>query len=247
MHSVQRSREPDFFVAIRAANTQWDDLDGSNRRRIRHALAQEFGRICAYCEQFCQLPTPAGNPNEESVDHFRPRSRFPDQWLDWLNLVYSCRRCNQSKADSWPGYDDALTNRLLAAEDSRYTPISEYVNPNADAARRPANEFFDFNIATGEIAPAERLDPVEWSIARRTVADINLNDSDRGENEPGHLPYLRRSQLGLLIYELDRLDDFDSKVQLMLEFILPDKPFSGFVTAYLISRIPALGQLLHRP
>jgi uncharacterized protein (TIGR02646 family) len=160
-------------------------LGGENRRRIRNALAHDFVGICAYCERQCEPQIPSSNPlNREEIEHFRPRSRFPEQSLEWLNLVYACRRCNHAKDNSWPGFDDELINDKLAAEDARYTPVSEYVSPNAVNSRRPAREFFGFDVVTGEIAPAEQLDPVEWSMARRTIRDIDLNDSELGENDP---------------------------------------------------------------
>ena len=248
MHSVRRSLEPAFFAELRAAHTQWDDLDRANRRCIRDAMLQDFGPVCAYCQQPCQSPTRYGeSSNDATIDHFRPRKHFPDLWLDWLNLVYACSRCNnQSKGDSWPGYDDALINRLLTAEDSRYTPVSEYVDPNATDGKRPAHEFFDWNLDTGEIKPEEQLDPVEWSIARRTIRDINLNDSELGENDSNHLCNQRRYRLYLLQQGLDSLEDFDLKVRMMFEFMLPDKPFSGSIFAYLTDRFPRLDQLLQR-
>ena len=98
LHSVPRSPEPEFLAELRSAYTNWDDLDGGDRRRIRDALARDFGLVCAYCEQFCQptqsraqtggeeSPPP---PDEESIDHLRPRSLFPNLWLDWPNLIYA--------------------------------------------------------------------------------------------------------------------------------------------------------------
>lgn len=166
-------------------HTEWDALEPSDRPRIRRALERDFGQICAYCEQLCQLPTRSGeSANDATIDHFRPRRRFPDLWLDWLNLIHACHRCNQAKGGSWPGYDDAEINNRLTALNPRYTPVSEYVSPNAVNSRRPAREFFGFDVVTGEIAPAEQLDPVEWSMARRTIRDIDLNDSELGENDP---------------------------------------------------------------
>ena len=110
MHLVQRSPEPAFFAVLRAAHTQWNDLDGGNRKQIRDALVADFGPICAYCEQPCQTPTRSGDSfNEETIDHFRPRHWFPHLWLDWPNLIYACHRCNQAKGGSWPGYDDQLS------------------------------------------------------------------------------------------------------------------------------------------
>ncbi len=243
MHSVERSPEPDFFASLRATYTQWDELDDDARIRIRGALVRDFGTVCVYCEQACQSPTQSADPNDESVDHFRPRNRFPEQWLDWLNLVYACRRCNQAKGGSWPGFDDALVNQLLSGEDSRYTTVSEYVNPNVVAGQTPAGDFFAFDTATGAIFPSEQLDRMEWSIARRTIRDIDLNDSGLGENDARHLWNRRLYQYQLLIKRINQLDDFDAKVNIMRDFMLPDKPFSSFIAACIKGRFPLLGQV----
>ena len=244
MHSVPRSPEPVFFPELRAAYAGWNDLDGSDRQRIRDALIQDFRLICAYCEQFCQPTQPRAQtegeetiprPDEESVDHFRPRSIFPDLWLDWPNLIYACYRCNQSKVDSWPVEGDMKNRLLTAAHRPRYTPVSEYVNPNEETGRRPAQEFFDFDFDTGEIRPVDHLSDVEWSMARRTIDDIDLNDELTGRDpyDPDHLFNQRRYHLYLF---LERVSSYpDLSYQIMQEATLPDKPFSSFVSAYLAS------------
>jgi len=95
MHSVLRSPEPDFLADLRTKYSDWSQLEGVDRRQVRAALAADFGVICGYCEQPCVEPTRAERDNEESVDHFRPRRIFPNEWMNWANLIYSCRRCNQ--------------------------------------------------------------------------------------------------------------------------------------------------------
>ena len=215
-------------------------MEGTGRHRIRQALSQDFRRICAYCERYCLPVTQTGNsPDEETIDHFRPRSRFPEQRFDWLNLIYCCRRCNQVKGDNWPGYGDVIIESLM--------PASEYVNPNAAEDSRPASGYFSFDAETGEITPADGLSPSEFATAQRTIRDIDLNDGLLGENDPSHLWNRRLRQRRLMIQGLDALDDFDARVQMMFEFMLPDKPFSGFITAYLMSRFPALAGILSRP
>ena len=245
MHSVERSPDPDFLAQLQAAHTQWDDLPGDARRRIRDALALDFGTICAYCERPCQGATVTHEgPGEETIDHFRPRNRFPELWLDWLNLVYSCRRCNQAKGGDWPGFEDDLVNQMLAAENAGYVPVSEYVNPCAVDGQRPAGEFFDFDAETGQMLPSAQIDGAEWSMARRTIRDVDLNDSGLGANDESHLWNLRRRQRALLIERINGLDDFDAKLNIMLEFMLPDKPFSSFIRAYVMGRFPMLGRVL---
>lgn len=244
MRSVSRSAEPDFFAALRSAYSRWDDLDGAERNRIRNALVRDFGVVCAYCQCPCTArPDSHDHPDAETVDHFRPRHLFPAQWLDWLNLVYSCRRCNQAKGGNWPGHSDAIINALLSADDDRYQPVAEYVNPSAVAGQRPANEYFEFDPATGEVRPADHLDQPEWSVARRTIADLDLNDSNLGVNDIHHLWNRRLAQRRLLINRLNELDDFDLKVNIMLEFMLPDKPFSSFITAYVLERFPIFREI----
>lgn len=108
MRSIQRTPEPDFLADIRAELDKSGDLKHYYSWRIRRALANDFSKICAYCERLCESSENTGTrPNAETIDHFRPRQHFPNLSLDWMNLVYSCQRCNKKKANSWPGYNDA--------------------------------------------------------------------------------------------------------------------------------------------
>ena len=208
-------------------------MDVDNRRRIRETLAQDFGGICTYCERRCEPQSSASNPpNREEIEHFRPRSRFPELSFAWLNMVYACRRCNQAKGNSWPSLDDDMINRLLSAEDDRYTPVSEYVSPNASDDQRPASDFFSYDTDTGEMMPSGQLSPTEWSKARRTIRDIDLNDSSLGENDPNHLWRLRRAQLDMLRTAVNDADDDNLAPLIIREFTLPDSAFSSYVSAY---------------
>ena len=72
MHSVERSAEPDILSQLRATHTQWDDLQGDDRRCIRNALVRDFGTICAYCERPCQSATATHDEQRER----RPSTTF---------------------------------------------------------------------------------------------------------------------------------------------------------------------------
>ncbi len=146
--------------------------------------------------------------------------------------MYSCHRCNEAKSDSWPGFDDDVINRSLAAEDPRYTPVSEYVSPNATPGQRSASEFFSYGIDTGEIMPSAQLPRIEWSTARRTIRDIDLNDRNLGENDPNHLWRLRRAYLDLLRTAINNVQDDVLAAVIIRDFTLSDSPFSSFILAY---------------
>ena len=115
MHEVQRSPEPGFFDDLRARYAGWNDMDGSDRRLIREALAQDFGHICAYCQQPCSPPSspsadedkdcnpvrPGRSTDEETIDHFRPRSRF--QICGLTGLTWSMPATDATRANATNG------------------------------------------------------------------------------------------------------------------------------------------------
>lgn len=60
---------------------------------IRKQVIKEKGRICSECGVYMK------NSNDVTVDHIRPRSKYPDLALDKQNLRVLCRSCNSSKGD----------------------------------------------------------------------------------------------------------------------------------------------------
>ncbi len=251
MHSVQRSDTPDFLKDLQAKYNSYDELCGKERSAVRDALAADFGPVCAYCERPCSPPTAtADSPDEETNDHFKPLEHFPHLSLEWLNLVYSCHRCNQIKGNKWPGIkDEAINSRLTQFYPVRYVCPKEYVNSGKQYGGYTARELFKFNVDTGEISPADNLDSEEWSIAFRTIMDLDLNEfrdpcqpeSERvpdrfkvplEENDPNHLWNRRKAQLSLLIGQLNQIEDESTIISIFQQFSMPDKPFSGFIFAY---------------
>ena len=218
-------------------------MTGHDRNRIRDALWRDFGPVCAYCQQGCQPTqsriTPEDEPpsNEESIDHFRPREQFQDLQFEWLNLVYACYRCNQQKGGKWPVNDDLMNQMLAAAYHPRYTPIAEYVNPIDAVGRRPAHEYFNWDFDSGEMFPSEQLGPTGWSIARRTIDDIDLNH-ERGEVDtyhPDHVFNQRRYHLYLFLERLESMADPGFRDSIIHGLILPDQPYFEFIRACLRS------------
>ncbi len=239
MHSVERSTEPSFLAGLRSNYSEWNELQGTDRYSIRIELANDFDRVCAYCEQPCAEPIGDHKGTEASIEHFRPRKTFPLLWLDWLNLLYSCRRCNQEKGDKWPIVGDA-TNQRLGKSDGRYDSVIGYVNPNGAVSQRPANDFFDFDIPTGDVIPNGQVNDDEWSMARRTIEDIDLNTVRLGPYSPEYLPTRRRRQVHRLLKRVNELGDFEEKVSIVRDFMLPGRPFSSFVASYIAQRFPEM-------
>lgn len=74
----------------------------SNYRRYKPSLRQEFHGQCVYCRAL------ESYKGQESfgVDHYRPKKRFPALANEYLNLYYSCNRCNSYKGDFWPSSEN---------------------------------------------------------------------------------------------------------------------------------------------
>jgi uncharacterized protein (TIGR02646 family) len=112
MIRVNRGPEPDSF-ATRAADwyRQFEEACRRNpeltasqfwsnvRAQVRadaQALYTAFHGKCAYCEaKMAHVTSP-------HVEHYRPKSKFPDRMFDWQNWLLSCGRCNDRKWARFP-------------------------------------------------------------------------------------------------------------------------------------------------
>jgi len=66
----------------------------SNYRRYKPVLKKEFYGRCIYCRK----PTlPTDDPSSFHVEHYRPKSKFPNLECEYTNLYYSCAACNRNK------------------------------------------------------------------------------------------------------------------------------------------------------
>lgn len=61
--------------------------------KLRDLVIKEEGRVCAECHRHIK------NDSDVTVDHIRPRSRYPDLALKRENLRVLCRSCNSQKGD----------------------------------------------------------------------------------------------------------------------------------------------------
>ncbi|NJK59184.1 MAG: HNH endonuclease [Oscillatoriales cyanobacterium SM2_1_8] len=104
---------------------------GKVQQRYRHkqvkaALVKAFHGRCAYCESQITAVTYG------AIEHFFPKSRYPDRTFAWENLLLACDVCNSRKGDTFPLQADGAP--LL-------------VNPSAED---PADRLqFDWNPITG--------------------------------------------------------------------------------------------------
>jgi len=71
----------------------------NNYTRYRPYIREDFSECCAYClmhEIF------AGGQKNFELDHFKPKSKFPNLIHRYTNIYHSRHVCNQQKRDHWP-------------------------------------------------------------------------------------------------------------------------------------------------
>ena len=125
-------------------------------------LRRDFRYQCAYCgitEVYRRAVDSFG------VDHFRPKSLFPDLEHHYPNLYYCCNQCNSYKGGTWPDAVEAEAGYAFA-DPCQYDPYERDLAQSNDArliAQTPIGEYTLDNI---------RLNREELLRFRRRLAQI---------------------------------------------------------------------------
>lgn len=117
-----------------------------NKEYIRKTLLEMSNNKCAYCE--CYV---GDGYKEMHIDHFHYKDQYPQEVVQWDNLIPSCPHCNKSKS----------------THDTYQTPI---VNPCVD---EPTDYFYMKNYRYMS------KDVDINSKGRITIDILGLNDTDK--------------------------------------------------------------------
>jgi uncharacterized protein (TIGR02646 family) len=73
-----------------------------NHETVKNALKAMFHNKCAFCESNI-TQVYAGD-----IEHFRPKSKFPELCFEWENLLFACSICNgkSNKGDKFPSENE---------------------------------------------------------------------------------------------------------------------------------------------
>jgi len=128
----------DYFIKAKSrvnrpkVSNAWGDTNISEiRSNLRDdILVKEQKGVCAYCEK--EIDSDSNNSN---IDHFKTRNLFPQETLNYHNLLVSCN----------------TKNRCSSYKDKSIKNKSEYNNIVNPVLEEP-DDFFDY-LPTGEITP----------------------------------------------------------------------------------------------
>ena len=99
-------------------------------KALRNQLKELTKEHCSFCDDY-----PVARMSKETIEHYKPKSDFPLDAYDWINLFYCCDKC-QSEANKIP-FVDSLKPDLTSYNFSRY---------------------FYFDLGSGEIKILENLE-----------------------------------------------------------------------------------------
>ncbi len=123
-------------------------------QHLLEALEPSAKSHCAFCDGY-----PLGTFARQTLEHFRPKSLFPELAYNWWNLFVCCDICQASKGEE---FDAKLLKPDL--EDYQF------------------DRYFILNYATGEIELNPAADGFEQECAQMTIALYQLNEHGRPQS-----------------------------------------------------------------
>jgi uncharacterized protein (TIGR02646 family) len=168
-----------------------------NHSQIKKTLVKMFFGKCAYCESFI-LHTEYGN-----IEHFRPKSKYPEKCFDWNNLLLSCNICNgkKYKGDNFP---------IISEEPLIIDPTKE--NPNNYLC-------FEFDLATGT------ANVLPQNIKGETSIEI------LGLNRPSLVMHRSKKVRDMIYCTLQANEGNKEQKEKLLEYCSEENEYSAFAIA----------------
>jgi uncharacterized protein (TIGR02646 family) len=155
MKYIKKGEEPKDFTDWKALESDdwkpnWDNFQAPQKSNLHESLLQEQGFICCYCGMEI-------SKQKSHIEHLKPRKTYPEEALNYKNLLASCQREREPKEpqhcgvkkDEW--YDES---RMVSPLD-----------PNCA-------DFFRYS-GSGEILPTN--DPGKQDSAVTTIDKLGLN------------------------------------------------------------------------
>lgn len=147
-----------------------ENIQSSNNYLIyKEQLVKDFRDLYGYCGK---------NRNyffdNFQIDHFRPKSKYPDLKNDYNNLVLSCPICNRNKSDDWPTNDkNVYHNDSIGYVDPASKEFDEVFYRDEDGNIFSNYDYGKYMITKlkFDIRPIKEL----WKLERLYQAKKNIN------------------------------------------------------------------------
>jgi len=141
--------------AAKKANRKKAKADNFDWKGLYEPLLIDLSTLTKNHCSYCDLSGVRRGQSSPTIDHFKPKSKFPLLAYTWDNLFLCCTECQKRISK----FDDLL----LKPDSSDYT----------------FDEYFIINTITGEIEPNKLKSKANQKRAKETIKIFKLNDFDR--------------------------------------------------------------------
>jgi len=99
----------------------------NNYTKYRPYIREDFSECCAYCLMY---ETFAGGQENFELDHFKPKSKFPELIHQYTNIYYSCHVCNKQKRNHWPSEEELYSKGYRFVDTCKENFSTHYEDQN---------------------------------------------------------------------------------------------------------------------
>lgn len=135
-------------------------------RKYKPFLRLEFARKCVYC----RMPDTMKGTDGFGVDHYRPKSIFPNLRATYSNLYYCCNQCNRRKTDYWPSPKLEATHFIPNPCDHVMFSHLKYESSSVVSRSQPgdvAMSYMDFNDSASIEQRQLMIDMIDLSTSKK--------------------------------------------------------------------------------
>jgi uncharacterized protein (TIGR02646 family) len=222
MRHIKKNEEPIEIIDWKnQANEDWKPdwgyFRGHPKIETHKALLREQGFICCYCGRRISRES-------SHIEHFKPRKHFPQDALNYFNLLASC-----------PGYPEDEKDNSTLKSSQEYCGQKKGDWFDVDLTVSPLIEnctnFFRY-AASGEILPTE-ISSMR-SAAQETIQRLGLNHTK--------LERARRTAIARLLQWVEELSD--EELEMLIQSYDQPEPTTGELVPYCSAIIYQLKQFL---
>lgn len=204
MIKLEKGKKPDYLsddkVKELIEKFKVKSLSVWNHEEIKQALLESSHFKCAYCE--CELQI---EDSYMEVEHFKCKSLYPEEVVNWDNLLPSCKRCNNKKGSL----------------DVEIFPI---INPYKEDPKE------HLLIQDCRLYAKEGKDSKGYNVIKK----LALNDEERLTLARLMVSNQINSYIEDWIDNIQNIDYVRNGMLKTLQLCQPDKPFSAFISSTML-------------
>jgi uncharacterized protein (TIGR02646 family) len=142
-----------YGTTQKSSSFQWRQFKKKGRKDLVRELAAMTRDHCSFCDAY-----PMGSRIPYTIEHFRPKTKFPQEAYKWENLFLCCGLC-QEKGEEF--------DECLLKPDEDYYSFEKY---------------FEIDWPTGELIPNVDASEEDQERARITIRLYRLNNNGKPED-----------------------------------------------------------------